>query len=268
MKLAWKVLAIHTLERINRPYAVRLALRLFARPQHIPRPPHEDELIKKGERLVLKCGLVAYKFGKGPAVLLVHGWEGRGTQLGFFVAPLVDKGYSVYALDGPCHGESPGVETSPTHYATFIKTVSTEVGPLKAVIAHSFGAGSTILAADNGMKVEKIVLIAGPDLYSRVLDYYCAQIRLSPKSKEMFFQIVTNRVGMAPDQLQVSRIGKNLKQKILVVHDRHDKSVSFESAERIHQEISGSELLVTEGLGHRRIMKDPQVIVKVVDFIG
>src|SRR5215468_3962485 len=41
-----------------------------------------------------------------PAVLLVHGWGGRGTQMGTFVAPLLAAGYRVMWFDQPGHGES------------------------------------------------------------------------------------------------------------------------------------------------------------------
>lgn len=251
------------------PGAVYWAAQLFAIPRRIPRPPHENELIKKAERLVLKCGLVAYKFGtQGKPILLVHGWEGRGTQLGAFAEPLVRQGYVVYALDGPAHGESPGKAITPTLFATFLKTVTYEIGPLKAIIAHSFGAASSILAASNHLPVEKIVFIAGPDRYTKVVENYCSQIKISGVTKELFYKEIIRRVGIHPDQMQVSLMTKEVPQDLMLVHDRGDKSVAYESSERIHAAFPSSKLLTTEGLGHRRILKDPQVIAQVVDFIG
>src|SRR5689334_22239173 len=41
-------------------------------------------------------------------VLLVHGWEGRGAQLGDMIEPLLAQGYAVVAADAPGHGRSPG----------------------------------------------------------------------------------------------------------------------------------------------------------------
>ena len=69
---------------------------------------------RTGERDVLEtaapssiAGMKAWSWGNGPTVLLVHGWNGRATQLGGFVEPLVARGYRVVAFDAFGHGESP-----------------------------------------------------------------------------------------------------------------------------------------------------------------
>ena len=41
-----------------------------------------------------------------PAVLLAHGWGGRGVQMQSFVAPLLASGYRVVWFDQPGHGDS------------------------------------------------------------------------------------------------------------------------------------------------------------------
>ena len=42
-----------------------------------------------------------YSWGSGPTVLLVHGWEGRGSQLSAFAPALVKAGFRVVAVDMP-----------------------------------------------------------------------------------------------------------------------------------------------------------------------
>src|SRR5262249_6361441 len=62
----------------------------------------ERELLARGERLDVVVGgarLAAWTFGEGPTVLLVHGWNGRGSQLGAFVEPLVSAGYRAVLFD-------------------------------------------------------------------------------------------------------------------------------------------------------------------------
>ena len=100
------------LGRLSPALAGRLAAKLFARPRRHARPARERELIARGTRVVLPDGLHATAWGAGPTVLLVHGWEGRGAQLGALVDPLVAAGYRAVALDGPAHGDSPGVTTT------------------------------------------------------------------------------------------------------------------------------------------------------------
>lgn len=76
-----------------------LGLHWFTQPRHWPRPEREQALLARGEPLSLARGEKAWSFGQGAAVILVHGWEGRGTQLGSFVAPLVAKGFRVLLFD-------------------------------------------------------------------------------------------------------------------------------------------------------------------------
>ena len=46
-----------------------------------------------------------------------------------------------------------------------------------------------------------------------------------------------------------------------------DDAVAIAAGESIHQQWKGSKIIKTSGLGHRRILKDPQVIAEVCDFI-
>jgi hypothetical protein len=50
------------------------------------------------------------------------------------------------------------------------------------------------------------------------------------------------------------------------VHDRNDRINAFADGQAFAHAIQGAQLLATEGLGHRRILKEPEVIGKVVVF--
>ncbi len=94
-------------------------------------------------------------------MLLVHGWEGRGSQLGAFVEPLVRAGLSVVAFDAPGHGDSPGRRLYLTDMADAIIDVERAVGPLHAIVAHSFGAAAVLLAHQRGaVDAARSVMIA------------------------------------------------------------------------------------------------------------
>ena len=57
--------------------------------------------------------LVAWSWGEGPTVLLVHGWEGRGSQMAAFAAPLAEAGFRAVAFDAPGAASS-GVSAAST----------------------------------------------------------------------------------------------------------------------------------------------------------
>ena len=139
------------LGRLSPALAGRVAAKLFARPRRHVRPDRERELIARGSRVPLPGGLHATSWGAGPTVLLVHGWEGRGAQLGAFVDPLVAAGFRVVALDGPAHGDSSGRTTTGPEFARAMVATRDAVGPLAAVVGHSFGGFTSLLAVSRGL---------------------------------------------------------------------------------------------------------------------
>jgi hypothetical protein len=53
-----------------------------------------------------------WKWGRGPGMLFVHGWNGRGINFAYFFKPFIDAGYSIITYDAPAHGESEGHVTN------------------------------------------------------------------------------------------------------------------------------------------------------------
>lgn len=249
--------------------AARKALGLFLTPKRHERPEAEQRWYALARKRTLQCGLAANEWGVdgNPKVMLIHGWEGRGSQMGAFAEPLVQAGYHVVALDGPAHGESPGQSTNAGLYSRALVSAQQELGPVKASIGHSFGGGCSILATNLGMQVEKVVIIASPSDYAKVVRNFLDFVRLSPWSEKIFYKILTYKAQLELHEINISKLGSALKMPILIIHDRNDKEVKYQNAEALHQAWTQSELLTTEGLGHRRILKDPQVVQHVVNFI-
>ncbi|MEO1370064.1 MAG: alpha/beta fold hydrolase, partial [Acidobacteriota bacterium] len=165
--------------------AARLAARIFLRPPRFKPPrrewwwgtgasPVELEVILGGQPRSLR----AWRWGSaGPAVLLVHGWGGRGLQLGAFAEPLVEAGFRVLALDLPAHGESAGTSTSLPEAAEAITAVldllGGEPGGVAGLIAHSFGCASTAAAVARGLQPPaRTIFLAPPSTLDAVLDRF------------------------------------------------------------------------------------------------
>ena len=90
--------------------STRLARKLFFTPLK-PRPvtAAQRALLDAAETFGVRVNgelLSCWRWGDGPAVVLVHGWSSRGIELGEFVAPLVEAGFAVVTYDGPGHGLS------------------------------------------------------------------------------------------------------------------------------------------------------------------
>ena len=52
----------------------------------------------------------------------------------------------------------------------------------------------------------------------------------------------------------------------LIFHDPGDRQVPFEFAERMAAAWRGSRLVPAPSLGHKRILRDPQVIASALDY--
>jgi len=146
--------AFAMLGRIAPEVAAAVFERLFFTP---PRPPRSrgEPTLKNAEWIAVNLEgrpLAAWRWGNGPATLLVHGWGGQAAQLSSFVAPLLARGFSVVAFDGPGHGRSGRVKSSLPQLAWAIRAVSDSVGGVTGIVAHSLGAAAAVLAVRDGLR--------------------------------------------------------------------------------------------------------------------
>ncbi|WP_110972206.1 alpha/beta hydrolase [Pseudomonas huaxiensis] len=231
------------------------------------RPPRDWELpvLERAERITLRFGLSALRWGQGPTVLLMHGWEGRPTQFAKIIETLVDAGYTVVALDGPAHGRSPGDEAHVGLFARAVLEAAAELPPLKAVIGHSMGAASVLLAMQLGLRAEAVVSIAGPARLLGVLRGFARHLNLPPRARAAFIRKVERDVGLPVAKLDVS--GYQLDVPGLIVHAEDDRLVPASEAQVIHDAWFDSRLLMLEQGGHQRVLADPRVVSGVLDLL-
>lgn len=264
------------LQRTNTKLAGWLALKLWIKTHRFATPQREMRWLESAN-----VSEVEHEFGPitvyhwphtnkdAPRVLLIHGWNGRGGQLGGFVEPLLSLGFQVISLDAPGHGKSAGKESNLLRYAAVIHTISDLFGPFDSIIGHSFGAMAMARVARDGLNIRKAVAISSPITVDYLTDLYCEALNISGKSKDNMLERVKHKLG---DDIyeQVSAINnvKYLSIPGLIVHDKHDKEIPVQHAQALNQAWSGSKLLLTEKLGHLRILRNKTVINKVVKFIA
>lgn len=271
MRKAWMVSAVRlgfvVLGTVWPLLAARLALRLFSTPRRHRRPDWEAAILARGRSLRLGPGLAATVWGDGPNVLLVHGWEGRGSQLGAFVEPLVAAGYRVITLDGPAHGDSPGVRTNLVLFAKALLAVDREAGPFMAVVAHSFGAAASTLALTCGLRASRLVAIAPTSAVHDVVRRFFGMIGLPERARRHFRTLIAQRAGMSIEELNVALMSERLAVPALVFHDPADAEVPFAEGSALAAAWPGARLRVVNGAGHRRILRRPEVIAETVGFV-
>lgn len=266
-----------TLGRIFPKTAGELAYKLFTKPRIRAVHKTTDEVLESARLFEILYGkqiLKAYEWGRGEkTVILAHGWESRGTALRSFVPGLVAAGFRVVAFDGPAHGNSEGKRTNLIHFAGAIRAVVNHLGDVHGIICHSFGGASSVFfmtQLEPNFAMKKLVLIGVPSNMEKVFRNAFDLMNLPPKAEEAFRKIISEKLGIIPFQMADSEqtLGKAKVEDVLVVHDKFDDAVPFEAAERVFENFDNVNLLVTQGLGHFKLMKDPRVIQKVVDFVA
>src|SRR4051812_42065129 len=103
------------LEKIVPILAYRYFIKLFFTPLRYTVPDKEKEIAEQAEQFSFTVNgkkIQAYKWGKGPIVVFVHGWAGRATQFRKFIEHFTANGYQAIAFDGPAHGQSEGSTTN------------------------------------------------------------------------------------------------------------------------------------------------------------
>lgn len=261
---------LRTAGRVAPNRTARVARKLFFTPQQHPRPAREVALLESATPLKLDCGLAAWSWGttSAPTVLLVHGWAGRGAQLGAFVKPLLEKGFRVIAVDGPAHGESPGTQTNPVHFAQGLLAAAAEIGPLHAIIAHSFGAAASTIAIMQGLQTNKLVYAGGPATYAEVLNRVGRGLfDLPPKAFEQFVKLVEKRVGLSVDEMDVTQIAEQMDIPALIIHALNDVEIPYAEGEKVADAWPNARLIAFSDLGHRKILWDPASVSAAVAFI-
>jgi pimeloyl-ACP methyl ester carboxylesterase len=218
--------------------------------------------------------VVAYRWGEGSRpVLLLHGWRSRASRFSGLIPRLLSLGLSAVAFDAPGHGESGGRATTILEYRELIVGLQQRYGPFEAVVAHSFGVNCAFLALREGVVTGRLVAVAGVAQFRYLVDAFCARLGLNGRiERELVRRIETvlfpDTEGIW-DRFDATSRPADVPMPILVVHDEGDTTVPLNQARRLKAAYGDRlDLMITRGLGHRRILRDPAVLDRVTAFLS
>jgi pimeloyl-ACP methyl ester carboxylesterase len=251
--------------------AAAVAERLFLTPPRAHWPAAEIAMLATGRARPLRVGrhhLDVWLWGSGPTVLLVHGWGGRGAQLAPFVEPLVARGFSVVTFDAPGHGPTgSGMVTIP-EMVDATRAVAASRGPLAGLIAHSVGATVAARALYEGLDAGAAVFVGPAADLAGPATRFTSTLGFPPRVGEAMRRRIEARVGRPLSAFDVTELAPALRAPLLVIHDRGDAEISWQHGRVIARAWRGAALLLTDGLGHRRILRDPDVVAAAVAFLA
>jgi len=266
--------AFPKIERIAPPLATRLFVQLFFTPLHYGFPEKEREWVNSAKKDVMTVGgkrVTVYEWGEesGPYLLFIHGWAGRATQFRKFFQPALDRGWRIISFDGPAHGKSEGKRTNVLEFHEVLTMVIGRYGKPAGVIGHSFGGTVTLHGAMKGLPIDRVAIIGTPVIADLLIKGFLRAVNGSEKTGRAFRTYLKNRYGRDFKEFSVEWFLPRIIQPLdlMIVHDRNDKDVEIGHAQEAKRLKPAAQLLMTEGLGHTRILKDSSVIAQVLDFM-
>ena len=218
-------------------------------------------------------------------IVCAHGWEGRGTNFYKFIPKLTEKGFRVLALDYPMHGNTGGTESGCHTFGYSLNCVLNYINGPTILLVHSIGNGATcvnyyISDEKTRNQIKGYVGIAPPDVFKDNIIEFGKSVGFDDYTNNLFVEKNSERLGIDVRFFVVSEIIKNFNYPCLIIHDDKDKEIKFECGLKVSKNIPEQFQTYkigdkeypcfhkTSGLGHRRILRDDNVVNVVVDFIS
>ena len=263
--------AFAVLERVAPRAGSRLAIDLWCTlPNNAGR--RRDERPTPGVRTMIGVAgrsVAVETWGEGHPVYLMHGWGGWRGQLGCFVSPLVEAGFHVIAFDVPGHGDSgPSVQGrrrgNGLEFIRALRAVAAEFGDPLGVIAHSYGCATT--AIRDGLGLERLVCVSPSVDPMANIHMMARTFGIGPRTMGRLLARIERLAGRPLSDFDPRTVAGE-RPPTLVIHDRQDKEVPYAEGAAFRASWPTAELISTDGLGHQRILRDPEVVDRAVSFL-
>ena len=216
--------------------------------------------------------LRGWEWGTSDRLLYVtHGWAGCIGDMNHVAEAAVKAGWRVIGVDGPSHGNS-GPSLRGERYSSFvemagaIQTVMENFGPPDAIAAHSMGAlNITYAMRQLNVAPQRIAFFApflGGEAFRRGIR---EGVGVGPATMHYLRPMAEAQLGAAPTE--ASLLHNPLDVPTFVVHDRGDRAHHWSNSQALAENWPQAQLLVTHGLGHRKILREPETIGPAIRFL-
>ncbi|MDT9001103.1 alpha/beta hydrolase [Paucibacter sp. APW11] len=205
--------------------------------------------------------------GHRPAVLLLHGWGGRAQDMAALAERLWQAGFAPLLPDLPAHGRSSGWRSDMPQWLRAIQALSAAHGPWHAVVGHSLGALAAAHSVAAGLPAQRLVLLAVSPPPRQILHWFAAGFGLRAGVQQHMAAWFAQR-GAALERFEPAWLGSRLVLPTLLLHDEADRAAPLAHALAMQQQLPTGRMQLTQGLGHRRLLRDEAVLEAVRRHLG
>ena len=99
------------------------------------------------------------------------------------------------------------------------------------------------------------------------MDDFVEKLELKPNISTLLRLHFEKKYGEKMNNYSAFLAAKEITIPVLVIHDNDDPEVPVKAGINIHKHLKNGELLLTNGLGHRKILGNSKVIERIVQFI-
>lgn len=212
---------------------------------------------------------VAWAWGTGPLVLLVHGWSGRAAQMAPLAVAIAKCGFRSVALDVSGHGDSPGRHTHWRYFLRDIPGLADSLGHnVYAYVGHSAGALTMMAARHAGtISAAKYVCICAPSHPFPPISVIQKKLAPGPGIIERYKTFIAQQFGTSWDALYPGLVYEGLGPDVLLFYDKTDRFVNHSEGDKIAAIALGARLIKTDRYSHTSILTSPELLSEACEFL-
>jgi len=262
---------INTLAIFSPRAAAKKSFKVFSTPIAPKIKEHQQAFLSQSEKFKIDFEgkkIQGYKWGVGEKKLFFfHGWQSHAFRWKSYVETLSHKDYTLYAFDGPAHGNSDGKTFTIPMYQRLIIQILDEIGQPYGVIGHSMGGFSSEYAfyERQDLSPQKMVVMGAPVLVNDFVVAFQKMLGLSNRVMTSMLSYFIEVLGHQPDFYNAKEFAKTQKAEGLIIHDVDDDTVPVADARVVAENWPNSTYWETKGFGHR--LRDAEVVKRVIEFI-
>ena len=272
----WLSVSVKVLNLISTRLTTRFLWNIFTKPLEFRMSDVEKDFYKEHKSLDFfsetanKTVKIYNVKGKGSKILFVHGWSSRASKFHKIISEFKSKNFNITAVDMPAHGQSLSKRSHLPEFCDVVYDLSKNNGPYDTIIGHSMGAVAALNAVKMGQNFNNVVLIS-PAAYN-IEPIFRNFVSLFGLSEDFYvksmFDSYEAKDGRKPPNYGPDKFATEIESRCLIIHSEDDAQANPKVAEKIHEDLKNSKLMMATNLGHMRTLTDDKVIETIEEFIS